>query len=138
MKKILVCLNFALTVFCLAGCSLLSTKQTSQEKITVYDVENTKIFETTNQDVLDIFGEYIGQAGGTAEGTEIFSDIPDDAEVLYHFEFTGESGHVVNLYNYNNYDYLLLEKLPIIGDIRFEMDQETAEWMRQPSNWESN
>ncbi|MDQ0222331.1 hypothetical protein [Streptococcus moroccensis] len=138
MKKVLIYVSISLTVFLLTGCSLFGAKTVSQEKITVYDTENNNIFESTNQEVLDVFGEYIGQAGGTVEGTEIFSDVPDDAHVLYRFEFTGETGHGIHLYNYSNYDYLLLEKLPIIGDMRLEMDKGTAEWMRHPANWESN
>ncbi|MGT2910577.1 hypothetical protein ACVR1I_02540 [Streptococcus cameli] len=136
MKKFFSLLILCFLSISLAACSLVKSEPVAEDTLTVFDSKDQKVLETTNQDVLDVFSEYIGKSGEDADASTVFGEIPENAVVLYRFEIKDKKGYLVNLYNYSNVDLLLLEDMPVVGDLLLELDKQTANWLRKPTEWE--
>ena len=79
------------------------------------------------------FSDYASQE--TVEGMEIFEPVPEDAQLAYRFILKDHSEYEVTMEVYQNYDYLSIQDLPILNDIRLELSKEEAEWFRMPEKW---
>lgn len=110
------------------------TTYSKKESVVVYDKDHKKILETSKQTVLDTFGEYAGET--EIEGTEILKKVPKDAQVAYTYDLITRSGDTIQVTMYENYDYLVFENIPIIGNIKLMLPKENADWFRNPQDWE--
>ena len=140
MKRIVCVLLAALSIACLASCAVHFSSSSDQEQkseveqtIIVYDENDEKILETTDKAILEKFSDYASQE--TVEGMEIFEPVPEDAQLAYRFILKDHSEYEVTMEVYQNYDYLSIQDLPILNDIRLELSKEEAEWFRMPEKW---
>ena len=137
MKRTLLFILSLCTLFTLIACGSRKADDriySKKESVVVYDQNHKKIFKTDNKTVIDRFAEYASDI--EIEGTEVLEEVPEDAQVAYNYDIITRSGDTVQVTVYDNYDYLVFEDFPIIGDIKLILPKEKADWFRNPQNWE--
>ncbi|CQR25580.1 hypothetical protein BN1356_01922 [Streptococcus varani] len=87
-----------------------------------------------DQAIVEKFSEYASQDSVDVDSVELFDQVPEDAQLAYRFVLKEKSNQEINMKIFANYDYLLIEALPILGDLRLKLTKEEADWFRNPED----
>lgn len=138
MKRFLLIVSILSTCFLLTACKLQSVDELdspSTQSIVVYDAADKQVMTLDDQAIVEKFSEYASQDSVDVDSVELFDQVPEDAQLAYRFVLKEKSNQEINMKIFANYDYLLIEDLPILGDLRLKLTKEEADWFRNPGNW---
>lgn len=138
MKRFLLIISILSTCFLLTACKLQSVDELnspSTQSIVVYDAADKQVMTLHDQAIIENFSEYASQDSVDVDSVELFDQVPEDAQLAYRFVLKEKSNQEINMKIFANYDYLLIEDLPILGDLRLKLTKEEADWFRNPEDW---
>lgn len=138
MKRFLLIVSILSTCFLLTACKLQSVDELnspSTQSIVVYDAADKQVMTLHDQAIVEKFSEYASQDSVDVDSVELFDQVPEDAQLAYRFVLKEKSNQEINMKIFANYDYLLIEDLPILGDLRLKLTKEEADWFRNPEDW---
>lgn len=138
MKRFLLIVSILSTCFLLTACKLQSVDELnspSTQSIVVYDAADKQVMTLHDQAIIEKFSEYASQDSVDVDSVELFDQVPEDAQLAYRFVLKEKSNQEINMKIFANYDYLLIEDLPILGDLRLKLTKEEADWFRNPEDW---
>lgn len=138
MKRFLLIVSILSTCFLLTACKLQSVDELdspSTQSIVVYDAADKQVMTLHDQAIIENFSEYASQDSVDVDSVELFDQVPEDAQLAYRFVLKEKSNQEINMKIFANYDYLLIEDLPILGDLRLKLTKEEADWFRNPEDW---
>lgn len=138
MKRFLLIVSILSTCFLLTACKLQSVDELdspSTQSIVVYDAADKQVMTLDDQAIVEKFSEYASQDSVDVDSVELFDQVPEDAQLAYRFVLKEKSNQEINMKIFANYDYLLIEDLPILGDLRLKLTKEEADWFRNPEDW---
>ena len=106
--------------------------------IFVYDAADTLLFTFTDKKHREQLGLLIGK--GTAQaGSEnpaaLFTQMPDDAHVLYRYVLQSKRGECVELLVYANYRSIRMRGLPVLGTITWKIPEADYDALCRPDTW---
>lgn len=145
-KRITIFIIMVMMVFGLSACSsstnVESNKNKRQDKIEIYD-NNSKILETTDQNLLDYFSEKVSITLEKSEeeiDEKFFKKLPNDADISYHYVFSSKrpdnEGTKIDFYVYSNYPYITLKGIPLVGSLTWELPEEENLKLQNPKDIE--
>lgn len=138
MKRFLLIISILSTCFLLTACKLQSVDELnspSTQSIVVYDAADKQVMTLHDQAIIENFSEYASQDSVDVDSVELFDQVPEDAQLAYRFVLKEKSNQEINMKIFANYDYLLIEDLSILGDLRLKLTKEEADWFRNPEDW---
>lgn len=131
----LLCIFTALT--CFFACSF--SKKDLGDIITVYDSNNKKIAEFTDQKDIEYYSDLVGNTTENISEDNanlLYRKIPSDAKVRYKYVFTHRKDNgkktSVNFFVYENYPYITLKGIPFIPDVTWELSEKDYNLLQNP------